>query len=253
MLRPSIYLIYDSTFVIHMKHFTYGALSLIMLVFIISTTQAQVGIGLATNGDFYLRYVNPENPADSGALRSSGNALLNGGLGPKIWIGDKRFSISLEAQAVFAATAFNVSEYKGLGAVAFPMMARLNFNGLSGLSSNDFSGGFSLGAGVQYNRTELYGVSNRFPDVTRELFPTYVTELQIGGGGRGVSFYLYGRYGIGFTPEWANTGARSLNIGIGTSFNITQMKRADKATDLLNDDPYSSEEAVPTIPNGLRL
>lgn len=201
---------------------------LLVLCTTFNTAQAQIGIGIATNSDFYLRYVNPENPADSGALRSSGNALLNGGLGPKIWVGGKRFSLSVEAQAVFSATALNVSEYKGLGAVAFPMMARLNFNGLSGLSSNNFSGGLSIGGGIQYNRTELYGVSNRFPDVERKLFPTYVTEVQLGGGGRGVTFYLYGRYGIGFDPDWNDTGARSLNIGMGTSFNITQMKRTMK-------------------------
>ena len=44
-----------------------------------------------------------------------------------------------------APLALDINEYKGLGAVAFPVMAKLNFGALSGFSSK-LTGGY-LGGG----------------------------------------------------------------------------------------------------------
>lgn len=208
-------------------------------------SQAQIGIGLTTGGDLYQRYTNPENPADSGALRSSGNALLNSSVGPKIWIGGDRFSLSIEAQVILGATGFDINEYKGMGTVAFPLMAHLNFKGNSGFGNRTkFGTGFSIGGGIQYNKTELYGTTREFEDLERKLFPTYVGEIQLGGGGGGVNVYFYTRYGVGYDFDTSEfTGARSLNIGISSSFNITSLKKGGKGSTSFDDD-VTEEETV---------
>ena len=208
-------------------------------------SQAQIGIGLTTGGDLYQRYTNPENPADSGSLRSSGNALSNSAIGPKIWIGGDRFSLSVEAQVIFGATGFDVNEYKGLGTVAFPIMAHLNFKGHSGFGNKTkFGTGFSIGGGVQYSKTELYGTTKDFEDLERKLFPTYVGEIQVGGGGNGINIYLYTRYGVGYDFDTSEfTGGRSFNIGIASSFNITTLKKGKKSSKNSGDNSVE-EEAV---------
>ena len=207
----------------------------------LSLVQAQVGIGLVTGGDFYQRYVNPTHEADSGAYRSAGNALLNSGIGPKIWIGSRRFSLSIESQVVIASTAFNMREYKGLGAVAFPIMAHLNFNGLSSFSNNSFGTGFAIGGGVQYSRTEWFGLTRDYEYLERKLFPTYVAEIQAGAGGKGITFYGYVRYGLGLGANRERTGASSLNIGMATSFNISQIRRNSK-NEKKNSDASGDEK-----------
>ena len=209
-------------------------------------SQAQIGIGVTTGGDLYQRYTNPENPADSGALRSSGNALLNSSFGPKIWIGGDRFSLSVEAQVILGATGFDMNEYKGLGMLAFPVMAHLNFKGNSGFGNKTkFGTGFSVGGGVQYSKTELYGTTKDFEDLERKLFPTYVGEIQIGGGGGGINIYFYTRYGVGYDFDTSEfTGANSLNIGISSSFNITALKKSKSSKNNFDDDAVEEEETV---------
>ena len=208
-----------------MKKLTF---TILFLFASIAMMQAQFGIGVVTGGDTYQRYINPNHPSDSGAYRSAGNVLLNGGIGPKIWVGGRRFSLSIESQVIVATTAFNMREYKGLGAVAFPIMAHLNFRNLSSFSNNSFGTGFAIGGGVQYSRTEWFGLTRKFEYLERKLFPTYVLELQAGGGGKGVTVYGYVRYGLGLDENMERTGASSLNLGISTSFNITQMMRNAK-------------------------
>ncbi|MGB0864536.1 MAG: hypothetical protein ACPGXZ_16560, partial [Saprospiraceae bacterium] len=204
--------------------------------------QAQFGIGLTTGGDFYQRYANPENPADSGALRSSGNVFLNSAIGPKIWIGKRRFSVSIEAQVVYGATSIGIREYKGMGTIAFPMMMHLNFNGLSGFSNNNFGTGFSIGGGVQYSKTELYGTTRDYENLDRNLFPTYVGEVKLGFGGKGIMVDLFLRYGLGLDSDRKLSGANSLNIGLSSSFNLTQIKKNGK-----KKSKNQSKDAQPQI------
>ncbi len=220
---------------------------LLSTLFVLFTfaSQAQFGIGFTTGGDLYQHYTNPESPADSGALRSAGNVLLNGSFGPKIWIGGDRFSLSIETQFNFGATGFDINEYKGMGMLAFPIMAHLNFKGNSGFGGKTkFRTGFSVGGGVQYNRTEFYGTTNKVPTLERKLFPTYVGELQFGGGSGGVNLAFYTRYGVGYDFDTAEfTGGKSLNIGISSSFNITALRKGKKSS-MNFDNPIEGEEAV---------
>jgi hypothetical protein len=207
--------------------------------------QGQFGIGLTTGGDLYQRYTNPENPADSGALRSSGNAILNSSLGPKIWIGGNKFSLSIEAQVILGATGFDMNEYKGMGMLGLPIMAHLNFKGNSGFGNKTkFGTGFSVGGGIQYNKTEIYGTTKDYLNLERKLFPTYVGELQFGGGGGGINVYFYTRYGVGYDFDTSElTGANSLNIGIASSFNLTAFKKGKKSPTTDGDDDDAVDDA----------
>lgn len=184
---------------------------LFFCISLLPAAQGQIEFGYVFGLDGYQRMVNPESESVS---RGSGNALLNPFIGPKIWLGGKEFSLSLEAQVNLGITSLSRKDYKGLGAVSFPLMAKLNFMGMTGMD-RQFEWGFYVGGGMQWSRTELYYLSQKYRelDVQRNLFPTYVAEIGIGRGGFGVDGSLYGRYG--FDPD---TKASTLHIGFIFNF-----------------------------------
>lgn len=190
---------------------------LLFFLFSISLLRAQVGVGLVYASDLYLRYVNPVE-AGVDAKRSSGAAISSIALGPKIWFGGNSFSFSLEGQANFAPLAFSVAEYKGLGAVSFPLMGKFNFGAASGFNEDKLFG-WSIGGGIQYNKTELFGLTDKFEDIERNFFPTYVGESSINVGIAGFDFGFYIRLGFG------EDRARSFNMGYSLNFNFGQMSR----------------------------
>ncbi len=182
----------------------------------VSDISAQVTYGLTLKTELYSRYA---NPSDDIASRSAGSALANIGLGPKVWFGGKYFAVSPEATVVFSPLALSTGDYKGLGAISFPLMVKLQFGGLSSLVDNRF--GFALGGGLQFTRTELFGLNNSFEDmgVTRSYFRTYVVEADFGFGTSG--FTLHGLIRYGFNPD---TDANTISVGIGYDFNIPRLK-----------------------------
>ena len=193
----------------------------VSLFFFLAPNQgySQFGIGLTGGVDLYNRYVNPE---DSVASPSNGSAILNLALGPKIWVGGKSFSVSVESAANWGMLGLSLKDYKGLGSLSIPVMAKLNFGGLSGLNK-DMGFGFSIGGGIQYSRTELYGLTNEFSDlgVTRDYFKTYNIQAGYGVGISGFTAHAFARYG--FNPDI--DGASNLHIGIQADFNLIQLKK----------------------------
>jgi hypothetical protein len=126
----------------------------LLILFILlgfSQSHAQINIGFLTGGDLYQRYTNPLDNTNTG--RSSGSAILNGNTGLKLYVGVPKVSLSIEGYINSGALALDVNEYKGLGAVSYPVLAKLNFNGLSGLMKTDKTRGWSIGGGVQWSRT----------------------------------------------------------------------------------------------------
>ncbi len=198
----------------NMKNIT--LIGLFTLVFA-STCVAQFGIGLTVSNDLYNRYQNPEDDIE---YTGSGSFLLNLGVGPKIWLGGEDFSISAEAQATIGLFGLAIKDFKGLGSASFPLIGRLNFGGLSGLNKEG-KFGWSVGGGLQFNRTELYFVSGDFKDQggTRELFKTYVGEFAYGFGLSG--FTAAGVLRIGYNSE---TKANTVNLGLQYDFNIPKLK-----------------------------
>ena len=178
----------------------------------------QFGYGLTASNDLYHRYVNPE---DGKSKPSSGSALLNIGMGPKIWLGGKTMSFSAEAQAVLGILGMSASEYKGLGTFSVPIIAKLNFKGLS---TFDREGklGWSIGGGIQYNKTELYGITDEFAKkgVSRKFFTTYIVQGGFGFGLSGFTAHVIVRYG--FNPDDTSS---TINIGLQYDFNAPMIKK----------------------------
>lgn len=194
-------------------------ITLILLsFFILSQAKAQFGYGFTITNDLYHRY---NNPKDSLGSRAAGSAILNLGIGPKIWIGGKNITFSAEAQACIGFLGFSLKEYKGLGTASFPIMAKLNFNGLSG---NDREGklGFSIGGGIQYSKTELYGVNDKFSakGLERKFFKTYIAQVGYGFGISGFGVQGFGRYG--WNPD---NKANLFAIGLQWDFNSRMLKK----------------------------
>ena len=181
----------------------------------------QFGFGTVGGFDFYQRY---KNPVDNIAYPASGNALLNFIYGPKIWIGSKKFSVSLEGQINLGLTSFALKDYKGLGAVSFPIIGKLNFKGLSGFHTG-FATGFSLGGGIQWSKTELFYLDNKYKNekVVREFFDVIFGQIDIGVGSFGTDGSVYVRYG--YNPD---NKAKVLNIGMVFNSNKTFKKKMKK-------------------------
>jgi len=184
--------------------------------------KAQVGAGLTFNYDLYNLFSNPDDGLASG---NNGSALLGFGLGPKLWFGKKKFALTVEAQAAIAPLGLSVKDYKGLGAVSFPIMAKLNFGGMAGYA-RQMEPGFSIGGGLQYNKTEIFGLSQEYLDlgVTRDYYKTYNVQVAGGVGISGFVGSVFARYG--FNPDL--DGASNLHIGVQADFNFQQLKKIER-------------------------
>jgi hypothetical protein len=194
---------------------------------------AQLGIGLTSGMDFYQFY-DKGDPEDVLESSTSGSVLLNSILGPKIWMGAPKFSLSLEAPVNLAIFHFDINEFKGLGAVAFPLAAKLNFGSASGF--NDVSLlGFSLGGGIQYMNTEIFGTKKEFKDhIETGFYKTYFGEIGLSFGLAGFDTSLFVRYGKGENEE------KSLNVGLVLNMNFTHLKKIMNS----EDDEPSMEEVL---------
>jgi len=195
---------------------------IVSLFFLISFNllQAQFGYGFTASNDIYHRYVNPKVQNES-ASRAAGSVLLNLGVGPKLWIGNKKYSFSAETQAIVGFLGLSAKDYKGLGTVSFPVIGKFNFKGLS---SFDREGkmGFSLGGGIQWTKTEIFGVSDEFKSqgVQRKFFTTYIIQAGYGFGLSGFTAHGFVRYGFN-QDDKSNT----LNIGLQYDFNYPMLKK----------------------------
>ena len=201
--------------------------TILTILFTINIGFSQFGYGLTASNDLYHYYQNPAD--DTRESTSAGSALLNLGVGPKVWVGAESFSISLEAQATIGFTGFSIRDYKGLGTASFPIMAKFNFGGLSGLDKEGMFG-WSIGAGIQYSKTELYSLSDSFEAKggSRPLFRNYVGQVGYGFGMSGFSAHGFVRFG--YNPD---TNSNALNIGIQYDFNLPKLKEiSDPASEL---------------------
>ncbi|WP_235298399.1 hypothetical protein [Portibacter marinus] len=199
---------------------------LLVLLTLLSLTsmQAQVGLGFVVGNDVYQRYVNP----DGG---SAGNAILNLHIGPKIWIGGQNFSVSVEAHANWGSTALSVGDYKGMGNLALPLLAKLNFNANSGFNT-ELTSGWSIGGGYQMSRTEWYGVNTSAAqeDVVREFYPVMIGEIGYGYGISGFIVESFIRYG------WdTQSKASTLNVGISYNINLRGFTKLKRKLDRFDD------------------
>ncbi|MFZ1702967.1 MAG: hypothetical protein WAT79_01400 [Saprospiraceae bacterium] len=201
------------------KKFVLIICTVILLSNFSNKLNAQFGGGLTMNYNFYERYTNPKDASNEG--QSSGSVLLNLSIGPKLWVGSQNFSFSIESQIGLAILGLDSKNYKGLGMAHIPIIGQINLRGSSGLNTVA-KPGFSIGGGIQYNRTELYGLSQKYKDLglSRDFFTTYIIQA---GGGFGINgFVANGFLRYGFHPE---TKAQSLNIGMQFDLNVIAYRK----------------------------
>lgn len=181
---------------------------------------SQFGYGLTASNDIYHFMRNPESERHGAKSNTAGSAILNFAAGPKIWYGKKKFSVSLEGQAGIGVLGFSLKENKGLGTAYFPVLLKFNFGGLSGFDREQKLG-WSLGGGIQYSKTELYGTKEGFfPDQNgRNSFMTYVVQMGYGLGISGFSTHGFVRWG--YLPE---DKSQVLHVGLQYDFNRPVMK-----------------------------
>ena len=168
----------------------------IICIFQFNNSNAQVKFSITLGGDIYQHFMNPKVQGDS-TLRSSGCFYTNLITGPKLWYIINDFSLSLEGQVNWGVFALCLKENKGMGALSFPIIAKINL-GNRGETHNKF--GISLGGGIQYSKTEIYGLKDSFKiKTTRFFYKTYFGELSIildnKMGNHGGFYYI--RYGRG--------------------------------------------------------
>ncbi|MCC6817201.1 MAG: hypothetical protein IT267_12370 [Saprospiraceae bacterium] len=184
---------------------------LILNILILTSLCAQFKGRLVTGFDFYQYYRNPkDNSVDLGG--SSGGILVPS-IGTEFILGKRNFSVGVEAQVSLGLLNFD-TKYKGLGAVSFPLMMKINMASLSGFSSRLL--GYSLGAGIQFQRTELFGLISKYDLYQRKFFPTYIVQFEIGGGIGGLNASVFVRLGKSFV----NNQSFSLNSGIAIKLNF---------------------------------
>jgi len=193
-------------------------LVLVFVFFIALNSDAQLGFGTVKGIDLYQKY---NNPVDNIAHNGSGNTLLNFIWGPRVWLGGKSFSVSVEGQINLGISSLAIKDYKGLGAVSFPALFKLNYKGLSGFFPG-FADGVSLGVGMQWFKTELFYLSDKYKKlgVNRKFNKTYILQIDYGYGSFGSSGALYLRYGRNF-----DTKASIFNLGLIFSINNSYIKK----------------------------
>jgi len=191
----------------------------ILLLGLVTFSYGQFGIGLTASNDLYQYIQNPDD--ETGESTSAGSALLNVGVGPKIWVGGNDFSLSLEAQANLGLLGLSAKDYKGLGIVSFPIMAKMNFKGLSALDKEGRFG-WSLGAGIQYSKTELFYLKDSFEEKggSRAFEKTFVGQVGYGFGISGFSAHVFTRYG--YNPDY---DAHVFHLGIQYDFNFPKLAK----------------------------
>lgn len=204
------------------------------LMMLFTSAKAQIGIGMTTGLDFYQWY-DKGDKEDLLESSSSGSVLANIILGPKIWIGGPDFSVSLEAPINWGIFHFDVNEFKGIGAIAFPLGAKMNFGAATGFTNASLVG-FSLGGGLQYMNTEIYTTKSEFKDkMETGYFRTYYGEAAVAFGFAGFNSSLYVRYGRGEADE------QNVNVGMVVNFNLTNLMKMSKSFED-QPDPFEGGE-----------
>jgi hypothetical protein len=194
----------------------------ICVLLLAQVARSQVGIGITYGLDLYSSYQNPDSndPLITGDGPIS-SFLLNLNIGPKIWLGLEKASISFEGQVSFSPIAMDWSDFKGMGVFSFPIMGQVQLLGLSGFSEE---GGFGLtfGGGVSFTQTDLYFREEFFEDANREFYPVIFGQIGAGWGYGGYSIYGYVRYGQG------DMNAQNWSIGVAIDQNLTHFKKLKK-------------------------
>jgi len=155
---------------------------LILSIIIIAPLSAQrIQVGLSMYLDYNLYHWYKKAASHSTLSHSSGqilNLLPMGGMG--VWVGKSNgLTIGLEGGLDYMPFSFDTQNYKGLGAISFPVLMRFTQPFSSKSSIAPFLG---VGLGVQWSRTEIYAHPSSIIVPINPYYRTFVAELSIGIG-----------------------------------------------------------------------
>lgn len=139
-------------------------------------TKVHLGYAFFMNYNLYSWYQKPstiESP-----LSSSGQVLnVLPGLGLNFWIGDvDHWILSIEGGLEFLPFALDIDNYKGLGALSIPILAKAQFPILKQKSLWLM---LHVGAGAQLLHTDIYARPDAYQNVANPFFTTIVGELGV--------------------------------------------------------------------------
>ncbi len=176
-----------------------------LFILMLESVTAQFNSRLVIGTDLYQWYSNPLKVGSTASSSSGG--VLSAILGSEIMAGRNNYSVGLEANVNLGWLDFD-TDYKGWGAVSFPFILKLNSGSLSGFSDKLI--GWSIGLGMQYQKTELFGLTDAYQFTHRIFFPTYIGQIELAGGIGGLILAYYIR--LGKNPCLEN--AISFNTGL---------------------------------------
>jgi len=139
-------------------------------------TKIYAGYGLFINYNLYSWYQRPstiESP-----LSSSGQVLnVLPGLGLNFWIGDvDHWIIALEGGIEYLPFALDIDNYKGMGALSIPVLAKVQFPVAKQKSLWLM---LHFGAGAQFLHTDIYNRPEAYQNASNPFFTSIVGELGV--------------------------------------------------------------------------
>ncbi|TVR82187.1 MAG: hypothetical protein EA409_05470 [Saprospirales bacterium] len=178
--------------------------------------KAQIGFGVHFGNDLYQYLSNDEDRSD---YSNTSTILLAPYVGPKLYVGNPNWSLSLQTAIGISPFSWDWSEYKGLGNLFLPSSIAANFGGLSGLTENQASWGFSVGIGYVLGMTDLYFRNEEIRGEGGQLIGAPFLQAALGFGAKGTSVSWYIRYGQ--NPN----SARFFSTGIALDINFFQRQK----------------------------
>lgn len=211
-----------------MKAFLYSFWVAVVFLFTTSTAQAQeqekqasalhFGYGLFLNYNLYTWH---QKPSFVLANSSSGQVFnVLPGVGASLWLGDvDHWLIALESGVEFLPFALDIDNYSGLGAVSFPILAKVQ---LPVAKQKSLWLMVHAGAGVQFTKTDLYAQPN-----TTINHPFYATIM--GEVGFHISAVGYQKQHLREVELFVRAGAAPLGaISVHTGLRVSFLNRFGK-------------------------
>jgi len=141
-----------------------------------TTTKIYTGYGLFMNYNLYSWY---QKPSTIESPRSASGQVLNilPGLGLNFWVGDvDHWIISIEGGIEYLPFALDIDNYKGLGALSIPIMAKVQFPVAKQKSLWLM---LHFGAGAQLLHTDIYSRPEAYQNASNPFFTSIVGEFGV--------------------------------------------------------------------------
>jgi hypothetical protein len=198
----------------------------LILVFCTQLEAQKLQMGMSFYLDYNL-YHWYKKPASLSPETESAGQILNllpiGGMG--LWIGRAgSTTLGIEGGIDYSPFSFDTKEYKGMGAVSFPVLVRLTqpFAPQQGISPF-----FGVGAGLQWNRIDLYGRPSGSQTALNPYFQTRVIEFSLGmGSGWHIDERQTGL--IAFYARIGNSPDQAFSMNFGLRAKLLINPNADK-------------------------